>query len=146
MLVRTSWPAVAERHDLLTARFYDHLFAIDESAARLFTGVDMAAQRVKLAQTLTVVVRSLDDLDRLLPAVAALGKRHTQYGVEDRHFDSVGEALLRALTDTLGDGFTTAVHAAWAEAYALLASVMRRALVRDVVRSGRLDPQPTASA
>lgn len=135
MLVRTSWPAVAERHDLLTSRFYDHLFAIDESAARLFTGVDMATQRAKLGQTLAVVVRSMDDIDRLLPAVAALGKRHARYGVEDRHFDSVGEALLRALADTLGDGFTAAIHAAWAEAYALLASVMRRALVREAVRS-----------
>ena len=130
VLVRASWPVISDRADTLTARFYEHLFAIDESAARLFTGVDMAAQRQKLAQTLAVVVKALDDVDRLLPAVAALGKRHTHYGVEDRHFDSVGEALLQALSDTLGAGFSADVREAWAVAYALIASVMRRALVR----------------
>ena len=90
----------------------------------------MAAQRRKLAQTLALVVKALDDVDRLLPAVAALGKRHTHYGVEDRHFDSVGEALLRALSDTLGPAFSADVQTAWAVAYALIASVMKRALIR----------------
>jgi hemoglobin-like flavoprotein len=121
---------IAGQADTLTARFYEHLFAIDDTAARLFTGVDMAAQRQKLAQTLAVVVKALDDVDRLLPAVAALGKRHTHYGVEDRHFDSVGEALLLALSDTLGAAFSIELRTAWAVAYALIASVMRRALVR----------------
>ena len=130
VLVRTSWPLIAERADALTSRFYEHLFVIDDTAARLFTGVDMAAQRMKLAQTLAVVVKALDDVDRLLPAVAALGKRHAQYGVEDRHFDSVGEALLQAFSDVLGGAFTPELRAAWTDAYALISSVMRRALIR----------------
>jgi hemoglobin-like flavoprotein len=66
----------------------------------------------------------------LLPAVAALGKRHAGYGIEHHHFDSVGQALLAALGDALGRDFTTDVRHAWAEAYALVASVMRRALIR----------------
>src|SRR5690348_13639251 len=93
-LVRWSWSDAARRADQFTATFYAHLFDVDESAARLFAGVDMAAQRVKLAQALAVVVHTLDDPDRLLPALAALGKRHAGYGVEDHHFDSVGEALV----------------------------------------------------
>ena len=129
-LVRASWPRVAAQADALTTHFYTHLFAIDDSAAQLFRGVDMSAQHKKLAQSLAVVVHALDNPDSLLPAVAALGKRHTQYGVEHRHFDSVGEALLLALGETLRDEFTVAVKQAWAEAYALVASVMRRALVR----------------
>jgi len=130
LLVRTSWPAIAERADVLTRYFYEHLFAIDDNAARLFAHVDMGAQRVKLAQTLGVVVNALDDVDRLLPVVAALGKRHSHYGVEERHFDSVGEALLWAISDTLGPAFTPELHAAWTVAYALIASVMKRALPR----------------
>ena len=130
LLVRASWPVVAGDADAMTTRFYEHLFAIDAGAARLFTDTDMGAQRVKLAQTLEVLVKALDDPDRLVPAVAALGRRHTHYGVEPRHFDSVGEALLRALGDTLGVAFTPAVRQAWAETYGLVASVMRRALVR----------------
>ena len=128
LLVQTSWPAVAAAADELTARFYDRLFEIDHGAARLFTGVDMAAQRKKLAQTLAVVVNGLRDIDRLIPAVSALGRRHAGYGVADRHFDSVGQALLDACTDTLGDAFTPELRAAWADAYGLLASVMKRAM------------------
>ena len=133
LLVRASWPTVAERADALTTHFYTHLFEIDDTAARLFSGVDMAAQKKKLAQSLTVVVHALDDIDSLLPPIAALGKRHTQYGVEDRHFDSVGDALLWALDDVLGDGFTPAVRDAWAQAYTMVASVMRRAFAREDV-------------
>lgn len=132
LLVRSSWPAIAERHDEVTRRFYDLLFEIDGSAARLFTGVDMAAQRVKLAEVLAVVVNGLNDIDRLLPAVVALGKRHAHYGVQDRHFDSVGAALLQAFGDTLGDEFTPELRAAWATAYTVLASVMRKSATREV--------------
>ena len=130
LLVRASWPTLAANSEALTTSFYAHLFELDDSAARLFAGVDMTAQRTKLAQALAAVIHALDNTDRLLPAIAALGKRHAHYGVESRHFDSVGEALLAALADVLGDAFTGDVRTAWADAYALIASVMRRALVR----------------
>ena len=130
LLVRSSWPAVAANADMLTVRFYETLFEIDDSAARLFAGIDMTTQRTRLAQALAVVVNSLDDPDRLLPAIAALGKRHAHYGVESHHFDSVGQALLVALADSLGEEFNPDVRRAWTDAYALVASVMRRALIR----------------
>ena len=119
---------IAERADALTARFYDHLFVIDAGAAQLFNGVEMSIQRWKLAQTLGVVVQALDDLDTLLPAVAALGRRHTRYGVLHHHFDSVGAALLQAFVDTLGQQFTPAVRAAWVRAYSLVAAEMQKGL------------------
>ena len=129
-LVRASWPTIAEHPDELTTHFYSHLFEIDDSAARLFSGVDMGGQKKKLAQALGVVVHALDDIDNLLPALAALAKRHTHYGVVDRHFDSVGDALLWALDDVLGDAFTPAVRDAWAQAYTIVSSVMRRPFSR----------------
>jgi len=140
-LVRSSWVKLAERAELVTSRFYDHLFVIDGSAARVFAGVDMAAQRLKLAQTLGVVVNALDNFDRLMPAIAALGKRHTGYGVEAHHFESVGEALLHAFSDTLGDEFTPETRAAWTVAYTLVASVMQRALTRSA-GSTTAPPEP----
>ncbi|HTK55007.1 MAG TPA: globin domain-containing protein [Gemmatimonadaceae bacterium] len=127
-LVRSSWSMIAERSDAFTARFYDHLFVIDAGAADLFNGVNMTIQRWKLAQTLGVVVQALDDLDALLPAVAALGRRHTRYGVLHHHFDSVGAALLQAFVDTLGQQFTPAVRAAWVRAYSLVATEMQKGL------------------
>jgi hemoglobin-like flavoprotein len=130
-LVQSSWAMIAERAGVFSARFYDRLFAIDDSAARLFSGVEMAAQQWKLAQTLGVVVQVLDNPDAVLPAVSALGERHVRYGVVPRHFDTVGEALLEAFTDTLGDRFTPAMRAAWTAAYELIATVMKRSLPQD---------------
>lgn len=124
---------MAANADALTTRFYEHLFEIDESAATLFAGVDMTAQRTKLGQTLAVMIDALDDIDRLLPALAALGKRHTRYGIEPRHFDSVGDALLWALRDTLGSAFTPELHDAWSQVYKVVASVMLRALERQSI-------------
>lgn len=129
-LVRQSWLAASAQADALTTTFYARLFEIDADAAKLFAHVEMRAQREKLAQTLGVVVDTLDDPDRFMPAVSALGKRHTHYGVEHRHFESVGDALLSALGTTLGSSYSQEMHDAWAEAYALIAAVMKRALVR----------------
>ena len=130
LLVRASWPAIAERADMLTITFYEKLFDIDPNAAALFTGVDMAAQRKKLAQALAVVVRAADDPGTLIPALTALGKRHSGYRVEHHHFESVGAALLGSLAETLGTDFTPDVRDAWAQAYGVVAGIMRGAMVR----------------
>jgi nitric oxide dioxygenase len=75
-------------------------------------------------QTLTVVVKSLDRLDQLVPAVQALGRRHAGYGVREAHYATVGAALLWTLEQGLGEAFTPAVREAWTTAYGTLASVM----------------------
>jgi hemoglobin-like flavoprotein len=84
----------------------------------------MAQQRKILMQTLTVVVRSLDKLDTIVPAIKALGRRHAGYGVREEHYDSVGAALLWTLDQGLGDAFDDETADAWATAYTTLASVM----------------------
>jgi nitric oxide dioxygenase len=75
-------------------------------------------------QTLTVVVKGIDRLDGLVPAVQALGRRHAGYGVRPAHYDLVGSALLWTLGQGLGDAFTDDVRDAWAQAYGTLAAVM----------------------
>jgi hemoglobin-like flavoprotein len=76
---------------------------------------------------ITVAVRSLTRLDEVLPAVRALGRRHTGYGVTDAHYDTVGAALLWTLQQGLGDAFTPQVRTAWALTYGTLAGVMKEA-------------------
>ena len=129
-LVQDSWALAAPAADDLARHFYAHLFEIDPSAARLFAGTDMAAQRMKFTDMLAAIVRAIDEPVELVPGAASLARRHTGYGVEDRHYDSVGEALVWALAQTLGGAFTPEVRTAWVEAYALLASLMRRAAAR----------------
>lgn len=90
----------------------------------------MEAQHRKFATMLDRIVRAVDEPRTLVPDVTAFARRHVAYGVTDRHYASVGEALLFALGETIGDRFTSDVHAAWVEAYALLAALMQRGAAR----------------
>ena len=123
-LIRSSWVQVAPIADTAAVLFYDRLFELDPALRPLFAHTDMPAQRKVLMQTLTVVVKSIDKLDTLVPAVEALGRRHAGYGVKPGDYATVGRALLDTLRTGLGEAFTPEVEAAWTEAYTLLAGVM----------------------
>ena len=124
--VQESWAKVEPISEVAAELFYNRLFELDPALRPLFRG-DMKEQGKKLVQMLTVVVRGLDRLDDLVPAVEALGRRHAGYGVADNHYDTVAAALLWTLGRGLGDGFTPDVRQAWTDAYTLLATVMKRA-------------------
>jgi hemoglobin-like flavoprotein len=124
-LVQESWEQVLPIADTAAQLFYQRLFELDPSLRRLFTQTDMAEQRKKLMQMITVAVRGLTRLDELVPAVEALGNRHAGYGVTDAHYDTVATALLWTLEQGLGEGFTPDVREAWIETYAILANVMQ---------------------
>ena len=72
------------------------------------------------------VVANLGNLETIIPAVQDLGRRHATYGVQPRHYETVGAALLWTLEQGLGDAFTQPVKAAWTEAYTVLSSVMQK--------------------
>ena len=126
-LVKETWRNVAPIADAAARLFYDRLFEIDPTTRPLFNAANLAEQRRKLIQALTVVVRGLDHLETLVPSLADLGRRHARYGVMGGHYETVGAALLWTLEQGLGSRWTPDVKAAWSDAYALLADVMRAA-------------------
>jgi hemoglobin-like flavoprotein len=128
-LVRDSFALVAPVADAAAIRFYTRLFEADPELPRIFAGTDMANQRRMLMQTLAVVVKGLDDLEAILPAVQALGRRHSGYGVKDQDYETVGAALLYTLDEMLGEAFSRDVREAWCAAYSLLAGEMRAAAI-----------------
>jgi hemoglobin-like flavoprotein len=127
-LIRESWAAVEPIADTAAGLFYDRLFELDPAIERLFRRTDMAGQRKIFMQTLTVVVKSLDKLDTIVPAVQALGRRHAGYGVRAGDFETVGSALLWTLEQGLGPAFDDDTREAWTVAYQTLASVMLDAM------------------
>jgi len=122
--IRASWSAVEPIADTAATLFYGELFELDPTLERLFRRADMAKQRKVLMQTLAVVVKNLDRLDTIVPAVEALGRRHAGYGVRAEHYETVGAALLWTLEQGLGPAFDDETRDAWAAAYGTLASVM----------------------
>ena len=125
-LVQDSFKTIAPIADDAAALFYRRLFELDPSLERMFKG-DMAEQRRKLMQMLTAAVKGLDRLEQLVPVVQDLGRRHAGYGVADRHYDTVGAALIWTLEKGLGAAFTPDVKDAWVTVYGILATTMQEA-------------------
>ena len=126
-LVQQTWNQVLPIADDAARLFYNRLFQLDPSLRAMFKQTDMAEQRKKLMQMITVAVRGLGKIEELIPAVRALGQRHVGYGVQDHHYDTVGAALLWTLEQGLGEAFTEEARASWTETYYTLANVMRSA-------------------
>jgi hemoglobin-like flavoprotein len=122
--IRASFARLAGDPEGVAAVFYGNLFAADPAVAALFRHTDLKAQGRKLMAALAMVVAGLDRLGAILPQVEAMAVRHVTYGVDRKHYDLVGAALLKSLGDALGDDFTPDLSASWAAAYGTLAGAM----------------------
>lgn len=125
-LVQQSFAKVAPIADTAAKLFYERLFVTNPQLRPLFPA-DMKDQRGKLMKTLAVAVAGLTKLDTVVPVLQRLGKRHAAYGVEEEHYDIVGETLIWTLQQGLGDEFTDAVRDAWLQTYTIVADVMKEA-------------------
>ena len=92
-LVQTSFEKVRPIADQAADLFYNRLFEIAPQYRHMFKN-DMKKQGAMLMSTLGLAVGSLNDLEKILPAVRALGQRHAGYGVTAADFQPVAEALL----------------------------------------------------
>nr|VFK62948.1 MAG: Hemoglobin-like flavoprotein [Candidatus Kentron sp. UNK]VFK70669.1 MAG: Hemoglobin-like flavoprotein [Candidatus Kentron sp. UNK] len=125
-LVKNTWKKVESIADVAAQLFYGRLFELDPSVRLLFTG-DMKEQGAKLMKMIGVAVNAVDEIDTIIEAVRSSGRRHVGYGVEEKHYETVGEALLWTLEKGLGDEFTPEVKDAWAVLYNEVASIMKDA-------------------
>jgi hemoglobin-like flavoprotein len=91
--VQCSWPRVLLVKNTASRLFYEKLFEMDASLRCLFRS-DMQQQREKFIQVMDIAVNKLSQLERIIPSIQELGKRHADYGVKDHHYRTVGAALL----------------------------------------------------
>ena len=121
--VQMSFAKVIPIADQAAALFYDRLFETAPETRTLFHG-DMRLQGQKLMAALATVVRSLGNVESVVPVAQDLARRHTAYGVVPGHYALVGDALLWTLEQGLGEEFTPELRAAWGAAYSTLSDVM----------------------
>ena len=112
----------------LIRRFYTRWFAIDTSVRDLFPP-DMDAQRAAFANAMTWLFSELiaQRAEEPVAFLAQLGRDHRKYGVTQRHYDSMQDALFTTLRSHLieswDDKFAEAAH----DAVVLIIGVMRGA-------------------
>lgn len=121
--VQESFRILASNADHFATVFYDTLFRIAPDLKTLFRD-DMEQQRKKFFDTLSYVVRGLDDLHEMEPVIRALGQKHLDYGVRDRDYAIVASALIEALEECLGNQFTAETRQAWMACYFRLSHIM----------------------
>ncbi|PTM38832.1 globin domain-containing protein [Bosea sp. 124] len=122
-LVRESFAHLHRRKNETAEIFYARLFKIAPEVRPMFKG-DSAAQRTKLMETLTVAIATLRDPKGFGALLGKLGRNHHGYGVQERHFDDVGKALIWTLRTSLGPAFTPELERAWLSLYDEMASIM----------------------
>lgn len=125
-LVQQSFEQVKPIVETAADLFYDRLFELDPGLRPMFKS-DLSEQKRNLMTTLSFAVAGLKKPERILPAVRQLGARHMGYGVQEQHYQTVGQALLWTLAQGLGEQFTAEVEEAWTAVYVTLASAMQEA-------------------
>ncbi|MBK8286000.1 MAG: hemin receptor [Ahniella sp.] len=111
-LLKRSLAAVALDPDAFAALFYAKVFE-SKPGMRVLFPADMAQQRMKLIQTLGVVIASIDSPDALVPVLRQLGAAHRGYGAKTVHYQFVADALIAALSETLGPEWSPDMELAW---------------------------------
>jgi hemoglobin-like flavoprotein len=126
LLVQISLDKVRACTPSPVALFYERLFELDPALRPLFR-CDLEAQERRMLDSLGNLVDALDDPESFQSKLWALGRRHVGYGVENRHYETVGAALLWAMEQSLGATFTPEVRAAWTELYRTISIEMQAA-------------------
>ncbi len=125
-LVKESFVLVAKiPAETVGSLFYNRLFEIAPEVRPMFRNADIPEQSRKLISMLSYIISKLDKLDTILDDVARLSQRHIKYGVQDYHYEKVGEALLWTLEQGLGKNWTEEAKEAWIACYTLLAGAMK---------------------
>lgn len=123
-LVKSSWRSLRGIDPKVVGDlFYSKLFADNSNLRKMFPK-DMDQQYVKLMDMLTAIITRLERLDELTEEIAAMSRRHVDYGVRPGHYKLVGSALLWTLKKGLGSDWTKEMEEAWTKCYTLLADTM----------------------
>ncbi len=124
--VKATAPVLAELGFTIIQRFYQRLFQAHPDLKNLFNmrHQESGEQQRALAGAVLAYATHIDNLAALGPAVARITHKHASLNVRPEQYAVVGEHLLAAIKEVLGDAATPAIVGAWGEAYQALADIM----------------------
>ncbi|WBL61278.1 NO-inducible flavohemoprotein [Stutzerimonas stutzeri] len=126
-LIKATVPLLESGGEALTNHFYKLLLSEHPEVRPLFNQAHQASgeQPRALANGVLMYARHIDRLDALGPLVAQIINKHVALQVLPEHYPLVGDCLLRAIREVLGEAIATdAVIDAWAAAYQQLADLL----------------------
>ncbi|MFP4006566.1 MAG: globin domain-containing protein [Spirulinaceae cyanobacterium] len=128
-IVKSTAPVVKKHGTAITARMYEIAFNERPEYRKFFENTHMKSeqegrkQAAKLAASVYAYASHIDELEKLGDAVEHIAKAHVNTRVIAEQYPVIGECLLTAMKEVLGDAATPEIMEAWTEAYNSLASI-----------------------
>ncbi|MEH6941802.1 NO-inducible flavohemoprotein [Bacillus sp. JJ722] len=124
-IVKSTAPVLALKGTEITTVFYKNMFNAHPELLNIFNHANQekGRQQTALANTVYAAATYIDQLHVLLPAVKQIAHKHRSLVVKPEHYPIVGEYLLKAIKEVLGDAATDEILEAWGEAYGVISDV-----------------------
>jgi nitric oxide dioxygenase len=122
-IVKSTVPVLEEYGTTITKTFYKNLFAAHPELLNVFnrTNQEKGRQQNALAHAVLAAAKYIDNLEVIVPVVKQIAQKHRSLTVRPEHYPIVGEHLLGAIKEVLGDAATDEIIDAWAKAYGAIA-------------------------
>ncbi len=122
-IIKSTAPVLKEHGEAITQVMYVNLFAAHPEAKELFNNA-APDQYKKLASAVYAYAANIDNLGALGKGIEKMVFVHVKSDIQAHHYPWVGEALLAAIKEILGNAATDEVINAWSDAYTFLAGVL----------------------
>ncbi|MFD7524579.1 NO-inducible flavohemoprotein [Paenibacillus chitinolyticus] len=122
-IIKSTVPVLEVHGKAITTRFYEKLFKSHPELLNLFNhgNQKQGRQQTALANAVYAAAVHIDRLHEIMPAVKGIAHKHVSLGVTPEQYPIVGENLLAAISEVLGDAATPEILGAWKEAYSVIA-------------------------
>lgn len=124
-IIKSTVPVLEVHGGAITETFYRNLLTDHKELLNIFnhTNQQKGRQPRALANTVYAAAVHIDNLEAILPVVVGIGHKHRSLGILAEHYPIVGEYLLKAIKEVLGDAATDDIINAWGEAYGVIADI-----------------------
>jgi len=121
-IIKSTAPVIKEHGEAITSAMYRIMFEKYPEAKELFKDAE-PEQYKKLAAMVYAYAANIDNLGALQSGIDKVAQIHVDVKILPKHYPWVGESLLGAIKEVLGDAATPEIMNAWEEAYGFLAKV-----------------------
>lgn len=124
-IIKSTVPVLEKHGVTITKTFYKNLFEKHPELLNVFNRANQqkGRQQTALANAVYAAAAHIDNLEAIIPAVMQIAHKHRALGIKPEQYPIVGENLLGAIKEVLGDAATDDIINAWAEAYGVIADV-----------------------
>ena len=124
-IIKSTVPSLKEHGLDITKTFYKTMFERNPEIAPLFNmdRQKSGEQPKALAMSILASAQNIENLSAIMPVVEKIAIRHCDSGVKAEHYPIIGENLLIAIKEVLGDAATDEIIDAWAKTYEVLAQI-----------------------